>query len=61
MITKLEEGGRKKADRYWPEKRGEEMKLENGTTVKLLTERPVRNKPGLTKRFLQLFLDGKRA
>ena len=60
MITKLEENGRKKADRYWPEQRGQEMELENGITVKLLTDRPVRNKPGLTKRFIKMSLDGRR-
>ena len=59
MITKLEEKGLKKADRYWPEERKKEVELENGIKVKLLTERPVRNKPGITKRFIKLTLDGR--
>ena len=59
MITKLEEKGCKKADRYWPEKRDVDVKLENGIVVRLLTDRPVRNKPGIRRRFIKLTLNGK--
>ena len=59
MITKLlEEKGRKKADRYWPEGSGQELELENGIVVRLLTDRPVRNKPDITKRNIKLSLHG---
>ena len=59
MITKLEENGRKKADRYWPEKRDVDVKLENGIVVRLLTDRPVRNKPGIRRRFIKITLNGR--
>ena len=59
MITRLvEEKGRKKADRYWPAEAGQELELENGITVRLLTDRPVRNKPGISKRYIKLSLHG---
>ena len=48
---------RKQKDRETERKK--EVELENGIKVKLLTERPVRNKPGITKRFIKLTLDGR--
>ena len=38
MITKLEEGGRKKADRYWPNKKKKPFEFDNEITVNIVSK-----------------------
>ena len=38
MITKLEEDGKTKADRYWPSKVGKSLKLDNQMSIKFVEE-----------------------
>ena len=38
MITRLEEKGRKKADRYWPASKRKKFEFDNGIRVKLQSE-----------------------
>ena len=60
MITRLEEKGRKKADRYWPTKRRKEMVLAGGQTrVTFLSEQLCQDAEDLYKRSFRVSRDGK--
>ena len=57
MITKLEEDGKVKADRYWPTKVGKKLVLDNKISVKFMSEVPEQD-DGITKRSFVVKLGG---
>ena len=57
MITKLEERGRLKADRYWPKKKKKQFQFDNEITVNLVSTEVCQE--GLKKRVFHVSHHGR--
>ena len=55
MITRLEENQKRKAHQYWPGESGQEMKMENGISVKFKDEEVI---DGIYKRTFTVIIRG---
>ena len=59
MITKLEEGGRKKADRYWPNKKKKPFEFDNEITVNIVFKEKSEEQEDLTERRFEVSYQGR--
>ena len=57
MITKLEEKGRLKAERYWPSKKKKPLQFDNGVSVKIVSKEVCQD--GLIKRGFEVSHQGR--
>ena len=57
MITKLEERGRLKANRYWPSKKKQPLQFDNGVSVKIVDKEKIQD--DLIKRSFEVSHQGR--